>query len=286
MSTGNRTSSGFQDKQCLLTGAASGIGKATAIELAARGAELFLTDINAKGLQQTVDLIRSRNGKVGAYKAFSIVDFEQVQEFAAEIHARHAAVDMVMNIAGIAAWGAVDKMEHEDWSRIIDVNLKGPIHVIEAFVPNMMRQRTGHIVNVSSAAGLFGLPWHGAYSASKYGLRGLSDVLRHDLKRHNIRVHLVCPGAVDTGLVHTIKISGVEITEEELRRHKSRFQKHAVSPEQAAQSILKGIEKSNYLIFTSFDIRFAYWAQRKMTFLYEWVMQKINNYFQSTLTGK
>ncbi len=276
----------FTNKKCLLTGAASGIGKTTAIELAARCAELFLTDINAKGLQQTVDFIKSQNGKVSAYKAFNVADFEQVKLFAEEIYTQHGAMDIVMNIAGISAWGAVDKMQHEEWNNIIDINLKGPIHIIETFVPKMMQQQKGHIVNVSSAAGLFGLPWHGAYSASKYGLRGLSDVLRHDLKRHNIRVHLVCPGAVDTGLVHTIKISGVTISDEEMQQLKSRFQKHAVSPEQAAKTILKGIEKNDYLIFTSFDIRFGYWAKRKFTFLYEIVMQKMNDYFQKTLTGK
>lgn len=278
------TNTFFQNKKCLLTGAASGIGKATAMLLAEKGAILFLTDINERGLQETVTQIKDKNGKVSASKTFSITNFEQVKLFSEEIHAQHGAMDVVMNIAGISAWGAVDKMQHEEWDSIIDINLKGPIHIIKNFVPEMMKQRKGYVVNVSSAAGLFGLPWHGAYSASKYGLRGLSDVLRHDLKRHNIHVHLVCPGAVDTGLVHTIKISGVEISAEELQTLKSRFQKHAVKPEQAAKSILKGIEKNQYMIFTSLDIRFGYWAQRKFTFIYEWVMQKMNDYFQKTLT--
>jgi NADP-dependent 3-hydroxy acid dehydrogenase YdfG len=280
------TTTFFQNKKCLLTGAASGIGKATALLLAEQGAELFLTDINTNALQETVDTITKKGGKVSAHKSFSITDFEQVKLFAQEIHTQHKAMDIVMNIAGISAWGAVDKMKHEEWNNIIDINLKGPIHIIEAFVPAMINQQKGHVVNVSSAAGLFGLPWHGAYSASKYGLRGLSDVMRHDLKRYNIRTHLVCPGAVDTGLVHSISISGVTISDEELQTLKARFQKHAVKPEQAAKTILKGIEKNNYLIFTSFDIRFGHWAQRKFTFIYEWMMQKMNDYFQNTLTGK
>ncbi len=280
------TTTYLPNKKCLLTGAASGIGKAMALLLAESGAELFLIDINANGLQETVELIRGKNGKVNAYKVFSITDFEQVKLFAEEIHALYGAMDIVMNIAGISAWGAVDKMGHEEWSNIIDINLKGPIHIIESFVPKMMQQQKGHVVNVSSAAGLFGLPWHGAYSASKYGLRGLSDVLRHDLKRYNIHTHLVCPGAVDTDLVNSIKISGLTISEKKLQTLKTRFQKHAVKPEQAAKTILKGIEKNEYLIFTSFDVRFGYWMQRKFTFLYEWAMQKMNDYFQKTLTEK
>jgi NAD(P)-dependent dehydrogenase (short-subunit alcohol dehydrogenase family) len=276
----------FHQKKCLVTGAASGIGKAVAVLLAEKGAILFLTDINAKGLEEMVAQIKTKNGKIAVYRAFSVTDFEQVKSFAEEIQNMYGAMDIVMNIAGISAWGAVDKMKHEEWNSIIDINLKGPIHIIESFVPAMVQQKKGHIVNVSSAAGLFGLPWHGAYSASKYGLRGLSDVLRHDLKRYNIRLHLVCPGAVDTGLVHTIKIAGATISAEELQVLKARFQKHAVSPEQAAKSILSGIEKNDYLIFTSLDIRLGYWAKRKFTFLYDFTMQKMNDYFQDTLTRK
>lgn len=276
----------FQNKKCFITGAASGIGKAAALLSARRGAELFLTDINADGLEKTVQEIRSQNGKVTLYKAFNIADYEQVKSFAEEVHAQSGTMDIVMNIAGISMWGAVDKMKHEEWKAIIDVNLMGPIHVVETFVPEMMKNNSGHIVNVASAAGLFGLPWHGAYSASKYGLRGLSDVLRHDLKKHNIGVHLVCPGAVDTGLVHTIKISGLEIGQEKFQKLKERFQKHAVSPEQAAKAILKGIENKDYYIFTSEDIRLGFLAQQKFTSAYNIVMQKMNDIFQKVLTDK
>jgi len=277
----------FQNKKCLLTGAASGIGKAAAIRLAQQGAELFLTDINAEALQQTAEYIRANQGKVSTYHAFDIADFEAVQAFSKEIREQYGPMDILMNIAGIAIWGAADKMKHEEWRKVIDINLMGPIHIIEAFLPEMIaRGSGGHLVNVASAAALFGLPWHGAYSASKYGLRGLSDVLRHDLKRHRIQVHLVCPGAVDTGLVQTVRISGLEMEEKELQTLKSQFQKHAVSPDQAAAAMLKGIENKDYLVFTSPDIRFGYWGQQKFTFIYEWIMQKMNDYFQKTLTGQ
>src|SRR3954452_24039646 len=120
-------------------------------------------------------------------------------------------MDVVMNIAGIATWGTVERLSHDDWRRVVDVNLMGPIHVIETFLPAMIEAgRGGHLVNVSSAAGLFGLPWHAPYSAAKFGLRGGSEVLRFDLRRHGIGVSLVCPGGVDTGLVGTLKIAGVD----------------------------------------------------------------------------
>ena len=90
-----------------------------------------------------------------------------------------------MNIAGISTWGTIEQLEQQHWQRMIDVNLMGPISVLECFVPPMIEAgRGGHVVNVSSAAGLFGLPWHAAYSASKFGLRGVSEVLRFDLRPH------------------------------------------------------------------------------------------------------
>ena len=102
-----------------------------------------------------------------------------------------------MNIAGVSAWGTVDRLTHEQWTKMISINLMGPIHVIESFLPPMVAaRRGGQLVNVSSAAGLIGLPWHAAYSASKFGLRGLSEVLRFDLARHRIGVSVVVPGAV------------------------------------------------------------------------------------------
>ena len=145
------------------------------------------------------------------HRALDISDYDEVAAFAADIHAAHPSMDVVMNIAGVSAWGTVDRLTHEQWSKMIAINLMGPIHVIETFVPPMMAAgRGGHLVNVSSAAGLVALPWHAAYSASKYGLRGLSEVLRFDLARHRIGVSVVVPGAVKTPLVQTVEIAGVD----------------------------------------------------------------------------
>lgn len=275
----------FQQKKCLITGAASGIGKSVAMQLGNYGAILFLTDIQQEQLNETVKEIQANGGQVAYAKAFDITNFEQVQSFAKHIHQQYDALDIVMNVAGIAIWGAVDKMQHEEWKKVIDVNLMGPIHIIESFIPNMIAQKQGgHLVNVASAAALFGLPWHGAYCASKYGLRGLSDVLKHDLKRYKIKVHLVCPGAVDTGLVKTIKISGLEISEHKFAALRKRFQSHAVSSDKAAAAILKGVVKNDYYIFTSPDIKFGNWGKDKFNFASDWVMQIANDIFQKTLS--
>ena len=203
--------SDYAGKRCLLTGAASGIGRATALALARRGAELYLTDREVAGLEITVADARALGGTVAEHRAFDISDYDEVAAFAADIHTRHPAMDVVLNIAGVSAWGTVDQLTHQQWRSMIDVNLMGPIHVIETFVPPMIAAgRGGQLVNVSSAAGLVALPWHAAYSASKYGLRGLSEVLRFDLARHGIGVSVVVPGAVQTPLVRSVEIAGVD----------------------------------------------------------------------------
>ena len=270
----------LRGKKCFITGAASGIGRATALAAAAEGASLFLTDVHAERLEEVVAEARRTGGQVGAFKAFDIADFESVRTFAKEIHSAHGSMDVVMNIAGISVWGTVENLAHDDWRKVVEINLMGPIHVIECFIPEMIKAGSGgHLVNVSSAAGLFGLPWHAAYSASKFGLRGISEVLRFDLRRHNIGVSLVCPGAVNTPLVASVKVIGIDETSEHFKKVKARFKKRAVTPEKAAQAILDGIKHNRYMVFTSFDIRVGYWFQQKLSFPYEMAMQRMNDQF-------
>jgi len=270
----------FQGKRVFITGAASGIGRATALAAASCGATVFLTDISDAALQETVDAIFARGGHVGAARAFDIADYDAVRAFADTLHAEHGSMDVVMNIAGIAIWGAVEQLEHAQWRKVIEINLMGPIHVIECFVPAMIAAgHGGHLVNVSSAAGLFGLPWHAAYSASKFGLRGVSEVLRFDLARHGIHVSLVCPGAVNTGLVETVRIAGIDTQSRGVSRVREHFRKHATTPEDAAEAILRGVASRRYMVFTSADIRVGHWVQRKFELPYTLAMKLMNDQF-------
>jgi len=267
----------FAGSHCLITGAASGIGRATGEAAARRGAIVHLTDLDATGLAATVAGIERAGGRVGVRRAIDLRDHEAVLALATEVADAHGSVDAVMNIAGYSIWGPIDRLEHADWEQMIEVNLVGPISVLEAFVPAMIASgRGGHIVNVSSAAGLFGLPWHAAYSASKFGLRGVSEVLRFDLRPHGIGVSLVCPGGVRTPLVQRVKIAGVDRDAPKVRQLVARFERHAVSPEAVATRILDGVEKNRYLVFTSADVRAGYYLQRFCPPLYELVMRRLN----------
>jgi NAD(P)-dependent dehydrogenase (short-subunit alcohol dehydrogenase family) len=274
----------FRGKRCFVTGAASGIGRATALLLAAQGAELYLTDRDSAGLASTVSDARALGAQVPEHRVLDVSDYDQVAAFAADIHASHPSMDVVMNIAGVSAWGTVDRLTHDQWSRMVSINLMGPIHVIETFLPPMVAaRRGGHLVNVSSAAGLVALPWHAAYSASKYGLRGLSEVLRFDLARHRIGVSVVVPGAVKTPLVNTVEIAGVDREDPKVSRWVDRFSGHAVSPERAAEKILAGVAKNRYLIYTSADIRALYAFKRLAWWPYSVAMRQVNVLFTRAL---
>jgi NAD(P)-dependent dehydrogenase (short-subunit alcohol dehydrogenase family) len=274
----------FAGKRCFVTGAASGIGRATALRLAAHGAELYLTDRDSDGLAQTVSDARALGAQVPEHRVLDIANYEEVAAFAADIHASHPIMDVVMNIAGVSAWGTVDRLTHDQWSTMVAINLMGPIHVIESFVPPMVAAgRGGRLVNVSSAAGLVPLPWHAAYSASKYGLRGLSEVLRFDLARHRIGVSVAVPGAVKTPLVDTVEIAGVDREDPRVSRWVDRFSRHAVSPEKAAEKILAGVAKNRYLIYTSPDIWALYVFKRLAWWPYSVAMRQVNVFFVRAL---
>lgn len=267
----------LEGRTCLITGAAGGLGRSMALAAAARGAELVLTDVDDAGLRRTADEVRDAGGTVQFSEAADVTDRDAVGRLAERALAATGGVDVVMNVAGVSVWGAVDRLDHRHWRRTVDINLMGPIHVIEAFVPPMIAAgRGGHLVNVSSAAGLFGLPWHAAYSASKFGLRGVSEVLRFDLRRHRIAVSLVCPGAVATPLVQTVELVGIDRETPSARRMVRLFTRHAVSPDRAARAVLRGVERDRYMVYTSADVRIGHLAQRLCPPLYEAAMHAMN----------
>jgi NAD(P)-dependent dehydrogenase (short-subunit alcohol dehydrogenase family) len=271
----------------VITGAGSGIGRATALLAAEKGARLVLTDVSADTLEETVRLVADAGGTVVHHEAFDVRDWDAVNNFANRAHDTAGPPDIVMNIAGISTWGRIQDLDIEHWRRTIDIDLMGPIHVLSAFVPRMIdARRGGHVVNVSSAAGLFGLPIHAPYSAAKFGLRGVSEVLRFDLAPHRIGVTLVCPGAVNTPLVGTVDIVGVDRDDPSIRKAVDTFARHAVTPEKAAAAIVRGVEKGRYLVYTSQDIRLLHWTQRYVPFVYTIIMRVMNQQARRFLKGK
>ena len=267
----------FRGVNAFVTGAASGIGRAVAEQLAADGARLHLTDVNASVLAEVASGLRAQGAEVVVAQACDIRDYDAVRALAQQVTDASGPMDLVLNVAGISRWGTVSGLEHDDWRSLVEVNLMGPIHVLETLVPAMVDgHRGGHVVNVSSAAGIIGMPWHAAYSASKFGLRGVSEVLRFDLAAYGIGVSLVCPGGVATPLTETVQIAGIDKASPAFHKAHARFRKRAVTPEQAATSILDGVRRNRYWVYTSNDIRLIHWLQRYLPFGYVLAMRVMN----------
>jgi NAD(P)-dependent dehydrogenase (short-subunit alcohol dehydrogenase family) len=258
-------------KKVLITGAASGIGKATALAMAERGARLFITDINPQGLEETRLKIEEAGGEACLAMPLDISDYQAVRDMADEIHAGFGPLDILANVAGVALFSQVEDMTHDQWERIVNVNLWGPYHAIECFVPEMVRAgKGGHLLSVSSTAGIIGLPWHAAYAGTKHALVGSSEVLRYDLRKHGIGVSVILPGAVDTGLVRTVVINADEDACEKGRRL---FSRHAIAPEKVAGLIIGAIEKNRYMVITTSDIKLLYLLKRVAPPIYDLVLR-------------
>jgi len=273
----------IRGSKVFITGAASGIGRATAFAMAKLGARLFLTDINQKGLEETYQTISKNNGEVCKYKAIDISIYKDVKAFADEIHKGFGPIDILINVAGIALFAQIEDMSHEHWKKVIGVNLWGPVHGIECFVPEMIRAGRGHVVSVSSTAGIIGLPWHTVYAATKHALVGMSEVLRYDLKKHNIDISVICPGAVATGMVDSVEIFGAK---DAIEKTKARFLKVALPPERVAELIISAIQKKRFLVITSPDIKILFFLKRHVFPLYHLIMRFICWYMDKELLKK
>ncbi len=268
---------GARGGHALVTGAASGIGRAVAGELGRRGFRLHLTDLDAAALDSAAAGLAASGAQVVLAEAADLTDHDAVLRLAGEVHALVPALDAVCNVAGIAIWGEVDKLSHAQWRAVLEVDLVGPISVIEAFVPAMIEHGSGgHLVNVSSAAGLLGLPLHAPYSAAKFGLRGVSEVLRFDLARHGIAVTLACPGAVDTPMADRVVVAGVDTADPRFARFRERFRTRAVSPQRAARAIVDGMLRRRYLVYTSADIRVMHAIERHLPRVYALIFHAAN----------
>lgn len=273
----------LRGRRICVTGAASGIGRATAIRMAREGGRMFLTDINAAGLDETCRMIERAGGEVCLSRAFDIGDYAHVQAFADDVHGRYGPLDILVNVAGIALFSQIEYMRHADWEKIIRVNLWGTIHGIECFVPEMIRAgKPGHVVSVSSTAGIIGLPWHAAYAATKHALVGISEVLNYDLRKHRIGVSVVCPGAVDTGLVNTADIRASQAA---TQKGRNLFRKVAIAPEKVADLICGAIEHDRFLVITSADIKLLFFLKRHLFFVYNIIMRLMSRLMDRTLTG-
>jgi short-subunit dehydrogenase len=247
-----------------VTGAASGIGRALALELAARGCDLALADRDEAGLQAVAAEIAALARKVSLHRV-DVADPGQIQAFAQAAIAAHPSLNIVINNAGVALMGAFDEIDQAQMDWLMNINFWGVVHATRAFLPHLAQRKEAHIVNLSSIFGIIAPPGQTAYAAAKFAVRGFSESLRHELQMADspIRLSVVHPGGVATNIARNSRM-GTGVTDN-ARRSESieRFDNAArTTPAEAALRIIAGIESNEPRILIGFDAKFTDLLQR------------------------
>jgi NAD(P)-dependent dehydrogenase (short-subunit alcohol dehydrogenase family) len=198
----------------VVTGGASGIGRAMAERFARERAKVVVADIDQRALAAVVDSIKARGGEALGVPT-DVTDLSSVQALAAAAFEAFGKVSVLCNNAGVALWGGLESATHRDWQWVLGVNLWGVIHGVEAFVPRMIASKEpGHIVNTASMAGLVATRGLGVYNTSKYAVVGLSETLAKDLRPYHIGVSVLCPMGVATQIRESARNRPADLTNE------------------------------------------------------------------------
>ncbi len=239
----------LQARSALITGAASGIGKATAFAFAREGASpLILSDINGEVLAKTVAGVEAMGCAVKGIVA-DVSDPLSVKELVGEALQYCGSIHFLLNIAGRALVAPIEQQDLSDWHSVIDVNLWGPIHMVNAVYPHMVEQKRGHIVNISSINGLWAYQaFNAPYLVSKFGIVGLSESLKAESFIHGVNVTCICPGVVHTPIWENSSIKGFR---PEVRKLSKPMGLTGEQPEATARQIVRAVRKGRYLTVTT-----------------------------------
>lgn len=227
-----------------VTGAASGIGEALAHAVAARGSDLVLVDRDADRLDQVVRAVRGHHParKVSTY-VVDLADDDATQQLARTMLAEHPEITLLVNNAGVALGGRMDQVTLEEFDWVFAINFRAVVRLTHAFVPHLKARPGSHLVNVSSIFGIAAPPGQAAYAASKFAVRGFTEVVRAELAPHGVGVTVVHPGGIRTRIAESAR-TGSGVSQEEVEEGKKQFAKLLrIPPEKAAAQIVEAVEK-------------------------------------------
>jgi short-subunit dehydrogenase len=255
----------IREAAAAVTGAASGIGRALALELSARGADLALADRDEAGLHTVATEIAARHVRKITLHRVDVGKPEEIEAFAQAATAAHPALNILINNAGVALLGQFTEIDQAEMEWLININFWGVVRATRAFLPQLSRQKEAHIVNLSSIFGIIAPTGQTAYCASKFAVRGFSESLRHELRAAGspVRLSVVHPGGIATDIARNAR-TGFGMTDNARRAHMiERFDRAAkTTPETAALRIIEGIEKNQPRILIGTDARLLDILQR------------------------
>jgi NAD(P)-dependent dehydrogenase (short-subunit alcohol dehydrogenase family) len=259
-------------KVAVVTGAGSGIGRAIAVSLARRGCRLALADINAEGLRQTASMLPS----APLLQTLDVSDRAAMAAFATKVVSHYGAAHVVVNNAGVDVSQSIASMSYEDFEWLMGINFWGVVYGTKAFLPTLLTQKDGAIVNISSVFGLVASPNQAAYCSAKFAVRGFTESLRQETAGSGVQVTCVHPGGVKTNIVRSARFykstDGSMGKEDAIRN----FDKLAMTTaESAGEIIVRGIEKSSKRVLVGPDAYVMDWMQRWLPVSYARVLLKL-----------
>jgi len=272
----DRSDARFSGRVAAITGAGSGIGRALALELAARGCHVAISDVNEAALQPVAEACRAAGVEASATRV-DTADREAMHAWADFVVARHGRVNFIFNNAGVALGATVNGTTYEDFEWLMGVNFWGVVHGTKAFMPHLMTARDGHVINVSSVFGLMGIPTQGAYNASKFAVRGFTDCLRQELEIMDCGVSATCvhPGGIKTNIARAARkhdsVRELGLPEDDGGEFEKNFR---TTPEQAANVILRAVAKNRRRVMIGTD-----------GYFFDWIARLIPGHYQGLIVG-
>ena len=267
----------FTGRVAAVTGAASGIGRAVAGELARRGAHLALSDIDEAGLHGTVKQCEG-SGTGVTTAVVDVADRDAVYGWADKVQADHGKVNLLVNNAGVALGATVESMSYADFEWLMNINFWGVVYGTKAFLPHLRASGEGHIANVSSVFGLISVPSQSAYNAAKFAVRGFSDTLRMELEIEGapVSVTTIHPGGIKTNIARNARVDpSVELLSGDADAARRDFERVFItSPEKAARQIVNAIQRDRRRALIGPDAKAIDFVSRLPAVLYQSVLTK------------
>lgn len=262
----------WSGKVTVVTGAASGIGRALAVLLAERGAIVALVDIDEEGLVNTGDQITAGGGACSRH-VVDVADQEAVEALATEVVRQHGAVQLLVNNAGVSVVQRAEAITYDDFEWLMKINFWGVVYGTKSFLPHLRLSDEAHIVNVSSLFGIMSMPLQSAYNASKFAVRGFTEALKMELADSTVSVSCVHPGGIKTEITRNSRIGegALDMSRDEL--HTAFVNSAPTTAGKAAAIILRGIEKKRRRILVGPDARIVDWIVRHFPGTYERILR-------------
>lgn len=265
----------FAGQLCVVTGAASGIGRALALNLAARGAGLALSDVNEAGLEETKRLVGARWSNRMRIDRLDVADAGAIERYAATIKESLGDADYVFNVAGLTRVGTFEETPLSSFEKIMDVNFWGVVRMSKAFLPQLIASKGG-LINISSLFGFIGYGGQAHYCASKFGVRGFSETIAQELAPKGVRVTSVHPGGVATSIARNAAVDAMPTQYQTRGEFEQRFDKAAITTaERAAEIILDGAARGRRRVVVGSDAKIVSFVQRLLPGSYGTILKRL-----------